>query len=182
MISSHLQVERAQEVCVLVADIASFGDLSTHTDASDCILALNKIFCTFDSLIDKYGVRKVDVVNDSYVAAVGHLREDIGRSAASQATCVLECCKEMMEVVRQMGYPASLGRLELRIGVHIGPVFTGIMGIKFPRCVCCWPSLLLALPSLLLALPAAADDDNELQTITDCRSSSHPTKQVLVLW
>lgn len=126
-------MERAQDVCVLVADIASFGDLSTHTDASDSILALNKIFCAFDSLIDTYGVRKIDVVNDSYVAAVGHLREDMGRSSTSQAACVLECCREMMEVVRQMAYPASLGRMELRIGVHIGPVFTGIMGIKFPR-------------------------------------------------
>ena len=67
------------------------------------------------------------------MAAVGYLRGDLSLSPAGQVRSVLDCAREMLEVVRCMSYPPTLGKMELRIGVHVGPVFAGVIGVKFPR-------------------------------------------------
>lgn len=36
-------------------------------------------------------------------------------------------------MVRNLQTPPTLGKLELRLGVHVGPVFAGVVGVKFPR-------------------------------------------------
>lgn len=36
-----------------------FSSLAAHADTADCILTLNRMFSTFDTLTDKYGVHKV---------------------------------------------------------------------------------------------------------------------------
>lgn len=38
-----------------------------------------------------------------------------------------------LQVVRNLQTPPTLGKLELRLGVHVGPVFAGVVGVKFPR-------------------------------------------------
>jgi class 3 adenylate cyclase len=78
-------------------------------------------------------IDQVDVIDDAYVAAIGYLREDQGLSPAGQVRNILDCAREMLEVVRSISYPPSLGKMELRIGIHVGPVFAGVVGVKYPR-------------------------------------------------
>ena len=73
------------------------------------------------------------MIDDAYLAAVGYLREDQSLSPAGQVRNVLDCAREMLEVVRCMSYPPTLGKMEMRIGVHVGPLFAGVVGVKFPR-------------------------------------------------
>lgn len=52
-------VERFPDVCVLHAEVVGFSGLVSHADTSECILTLNRIFCSFDKLTDKHAVHKV---------------------------------------------------------------------------------------------------------------------------
>jgi class 3 adenylate cyclase len=38
-----------------------------------------------------------------------------------------------LQAVQHMPYPDTLGKMELRIGLHVGPVYAGVLGVKFPR-------------------------------------------------
>jgi DNA-binding response OmpR family regulator len=56
---SRLLVEKFNDVCILRAEVVNFAELAGHTDTADCILALNRMYSIFDSLVDKYRVHKV---------------------------------------------------------------------------------------------------------------------------
>ncbi len=52
-----------------------------------------------------------------------------------------------------MPSPPNLGKMELRIGIHIGPVFAGVVGIKFPRYTLFGTSMRLTRALRMAALP-----------------------------
>lgn len=81
-----------------LADIVNFAELTAHADTADCVLTLNQMYCTFDLVCEKYGVHKVDVIGDAYLAAVGHQKEDPATASPSTVRRVLECAREMLEV------------------------------------------------------------------------------------
>ncbi len=54
-------MEKFSDVCVLMADVVNFDELAGHGDTADCIMALNRMYSTFDSLMDKYGVHKASL-------------------------------------------------------------------------------------------------------------------------
>ncbi|GAX82683.1 hypothetical protein CEUSTIGMA_g10109.t1 [Chlamydomonas eustigma] len=150
---SRVMVEKFNDVCLLMADIVNFQDIAGHADTADCILTLNRIYSTFDSLMEKYNIHKIDVVDDVYVAAVGHLREDQGLGPSLLVRNILDCGREMLEVVRTMPFPPNLGKMELRIGVHVGPLFAGVVGVKFPRYILFGTTAQLTRALRLSALP-----------------------------
>lgn len=44
-------------------------------------------------------------------------------------------CGDVLQAVHHMPYPDTLGKMELRVGLHVGPVYAGVLGVKFPRWV-----------------------------------------------
>jgi hypothetical protein len=54
--------------------------------------------CGEDSLLFQSVLKQIDVVDDVYVAAVGHLREDQGLGPAALVKNILDCSREMLEV------------------------------------------------------------------------------------
>ena len=75
---NRLLVEKFTDVCVLRAEIVNFADLSGHADSADCILALNRIYSTFDSLVDKYRVHKVCLRDWWFRTSTGSTRFVLG--------------------------------------------------------------------------------------------------------
>jgi len=53
---------------------------------------------------------QVDVIDDAYVVAVGHLREDQNLGPSGLVRSILDCAREMLEVVKCMTYPPTLGK------------------------------------------------------------------------
>lgn len=153
LLAAHTHSLPAASACVLVHAQVGFSSLAAHADTADCILTLNRMFSAFDTLTDKYGVHKMDTHNDCYIAAVGHAAEDRAMSGVLQAKRMVELAREMLSVVRSMDYPDTLGKMELRIGIHLGPVYAGVVGIKFPRYALFGTTMRLALGLQHLALP-----------------------------
>ncbi len=56
---------------IICCDIVNFAELSTHSDTADCILLLNSIYSTFDTLLDKYRVAKVGAAGEEEGAGTG---------------------------------------------------------------------------------------------------------------
>lgn len=114
-----------EEVSVLFADIVNFTPLSARLQPNVMVALLNEIFTYFDALVDEYGVEKIETVGDEYMAACGVPRRcpDHARALAHLA---LSMCSY---IASQPPYPHE-ARLDIRIGIHSGPVVAGVIGRK----------------------------------------------------
>ncbi len=120
----RLIADRYDSATVLFADLVGFTPLSGSLSPENLVAILNEIFSGFDMLCEKHGLEKIKTIGDSYMAVAGvpSMNPDHVRAAADMA---LEM-REMLQSIAQ-----SQGRsLDLRIGLHAGPVVAGIIGDK----------------------------------------------------
>lgn len=112
-------------VSVLFADLVGFTEHSRRLGPRRVVGALDQIFGEFDRLCDIHGVEKIKTIGDSYMAATG-LSDDDAHRAEHNARKLLRMAREMLEAVRSF----EGGQLKLRIGVHSGPVYAGVIGTR----------------------------------------------------
>lgn len=112
-------------VTVLFADLVHFTGLTADIEPEKLIALLNRIFTAFDALSLRYKVEKIKTIGDSYLAAAGlgatPLQGEDG--AISVARLALEMQKTIRQIAEESGYA-----LQLRIGIHTGPVIAGVIG------------------------------------------------------
>ncbi len=112
------------EVTVMFADIAGFTELSGIVSPVELVALLNRIFSAFDQLTDRYQLEKIKTIGDSYMV-VGGLpkpRPDHMRAIASMAL-------DMLDVIKTFTTPDHRP-IDLRIGIHSGPVVAGVIGTR----------------------------------------------------
>jgi len=116
--------DQYDHVTILFADLVNFTPLSAELSPTEMVGLLNQIFTHFDSLIDQCGVEKIETVGDEYMAACGVPRAN-PHHAQAIARLALEMCSYMAS------FPSYNGRrLEIRIGIHSGPIVAGVIGRK----------------------------------------------------
>lgn len=111
--------ERVDNVAVLFADIVGFTPLAERTPPERLVAVLNQIFTAFDRMAREYGVEKIKTIGDCYMACAG-ATERSGLSASRIARFALA----LQHYIRSHFH----GELQLRIGLHIGPVVAGVIG------------------------------------------------------
>ncbi len=114
--STQTIADRAPEVTVLFADIVGFTPLAQTMLPEELLALLDEVFSAFDLLADKHGLEKIKTIGDAYMVAGGvpEARDDHTQAVALMAL-------EMLVVVRKLS-------LQLRIGLHTGPVVAGVIG------------------------------------------------------
>lgn len=91
---------------------------------------LNDLYTCFDSIIDEYDVYKVETIGDAYMVVSG-LPVRNGVDHANQIARMAMHMLSAMVNFRVRHLPDE--RLQLRIGIHSGPVVAGVVGTKMPR-------------------------------------------------
>ena len=114
--------ETYSSVSVLFADLCGFTTFSERVDASQLVDLLDDIFSAFDHLANAYGVEKIKTIGDAYMAVAGlpEPRDDHAEAVAGMALGMLEAFRGVM---RNRGLS-----MEVRIGIHSGPVVAGVIG------------------------------------------------------
>ncbi len=112
------------EATVLFADIVDFTRLATHIPATDVVALLNDIFSLFDSLAEKHGLEKIKTIGDAYMV-VGGLPTPRPDHAEAIADMALDMQKSVGGKSRDTG-----GLLQVRMGIHTGPVVAGVIGTR----------------------------------------------------
>ncbi len=110
------------EATVLFADLVGFTPLSSRLPPAALVQLLNEIFCRFDDIVLMHGLEKIKTIGDAYML-VGGLPEARGDHAQAVARAALE----MQALMPQLRLPAD-NVLQLRIGIHSGPVVAGVIG------------------------------------------------------
>eukprot|EP00798_Chlamydomonas_sp_ICE-L_P000365 gene365-1755_t len=111
---------------------AGFYRISNQLSPEEVFLTLSNMFTAFDKLTDRFGVYKVETIADSYIVAAGHDESPDKAQLGAPVERVLQFAAAMLTVVRHITTPDG-EPVYMRIGVHCGPSFAGIIGHKCPR-------------------------------------------------
>ncbi len=107
-----------QNVSVLFTDIVGFTQRAANMPVEELIALLNGLFSRFDDVARKHGVTKVKTIGDAYLAVVGAPEQCDGYTAAVRAA---SAAMEMLQSARD---------LNIRMGLHAGPVVAGVIGTE----------------------------------------------------
>lgn len=115
-------VESFDSATILFADLVGFTELARRLPPSELIRLLDRLFSGFDEVAERLGVEKIKTVGDAYMAVAGVpvRQEDHTLRAARMA---MEMQQVTARVAEQTGLP-----LQLRVGIHVGPVVAGVLG------------------------------------------------------
>ncbi|KAG2433051.1 hypothetical protein HXX76_008778 [Chlamydomonas incerta] len=128
-------------VTVLFADIQGFTPMCKVLPPTVVMRFLNDLFVRFDAQLDVHGVYKVETIGDCYVVAGGLMHEDADGFAAvqgagvdaSQADKVFAFARAMLRSASRVRLPTTGEPVKIRVGIHSGPVVSGVVGTRMPR-------------------------------------------------
>ena len=128
------------EVSIIFADLKGFTELSRKISPSHLVKVLNSLFSTFDLEAERYGIDRIKTIGDAYMAIGGLHRvpgaRDHAENAAELAFAMLRAVQRLID---DLGYP-----IQIRVGLHIGPVVAGVIGVRRPAFDCWGESVNLA--------------------------------------
>lgn len=111
-------------VTVMFADIVGFTELAAQQSPHDVVEILNTVFSAFDIFSERYGLEKIKTIGDAYMIVGG-----VPEPMPNHASAIAEMAMEMLHTLEILRYTMNIP-LEVRIGVHTGPVVAGIIGQK----------------------------------------------------
>ncbi|MEK8018973.1 MAG: adenylate/guanylate cyclase domain-containing protein [Candidatus Parabeggiatoa sp.] len=112
------------DVTVLFADIVGFTELSTRLSATQLVTLLNDIFSIFDKLIEKQGLEKIKTIGDAYMVVAG-----LPTPRTDHITSIADLALDMLQAIADFNGQQH-DKLNIRIGIHTGPVVAGVIGLK----------------------------------------------------
>ena len=120
--SSNLIADYFEQVSILFADIQDFTPLCKSLSPQQLVSLLNEVFCTFDSITQKYGLEKIKTSGDGYMVAGG-----LPIISSSHAINCCHCALDMQDAFKDICKKHHL-HTGLRIGIACGEVIAGIIG------------------------------------------------------
>ncbi|EYB91033.1 hypothetical protein Y032_0211g2199 [Ancylostoma ceylanicum] len=122
--------ETFDSVTVFFSDVVSFTKIAGRGTPLQVVNLLNCLYTVFDSIIDKHDVYKVETIGDGYLCVSGLPRRN-GKEHAKEISIM---SLEFMDSLVNFKIPhLPQERINLRIGVHSGPVVAGVVGLTMPR-------------------------------------------------
>jgi adenylate cyclase len=124
--NGKVQPKYTPSATILFTDFKGFTLLTERTEPAALIGLLDQYFTAFDDIVARHGLEKLKTVGDAYMAVAGVPTPNRQHSiAACLAAIEMQATVARMKALREkMRLPA----LELRVGVHSGPVISGVVG------------------------------------------------------
>jgi guanylate cyclase len=120
-VESSVIADRYEMATVLFADVVGFTPMTAAMDADELVGLLDDIFTTLDTIAAEMGLEKIKTVGDEYMVAAG-----VPEVRADHAHAMAEFALAIRDIVAERDFGGH--RIELRIGMHSGPVVAGIIG------------------------------------------------------
>jgi len=116
--------DKYSEATVLFADLVGFTELSSSMAPSRLIEIIDDIFGRFDLIVDKLGIEKIKTIGDAYMIVGGVPIEN-----DNHAELISNAALEMQRAIKSFNEEKG-ENLDVRIGIHTGPLIAGVIGSK----------------------------------------------------
>uniref|UniRef100_A0A8D1TUB7 guanylate cyclase n=1 Tax=Sus scrofa TaxID=9823 RepID=A0A8D1TUB7_PIG len=113
---------------ILFSDVVTFTTICAACEPIQIVNMLNSMYSKFDRLTSVHEVYKVETIGDAYMV-VGGVPVPIGSHAQRVANFALGMRLSAKEVMN----PVTGEPIQIRVGIHTGPVLAGVVGDKMPR-------------------------------------------------
>jgi class 3 adenylate cyclase len=114
--------DRVAEATILFSDLVDFTTLTARLPPERTLALLGALFADFDALAARLGLEKIKTIGDGYMVAGG-----LPEARADHAAAVSEMAFEMRDAAARVS--AEFDEIiELRIGMHSGELFAGVIG------------------------------------------------------
>lgn len=124
----HAKPRSYERVSVLFSDFRNFTMIAEKMTPEELVKELNICFVAFDNIIEKNKLEKIKTIGDAYMCAGGIPTADI-----SHPFRIVQAAMEIqayMKTFNQRRKDEGHEPLEMRIGIHVGPVVAGVVGKK----------------------------------------------------
>jgi adenylate cyclase len=111
---------------ILFADFQGFSLLAEQTEPATLVALLDQYFRAFDDIVARHGLEKVKTIGDAYMAVAGLPASD--RRHPIDACLAAMDMQAMVARLKSQSEKMRLPTLELRIGIHTGPIISGVVG------------------------------------------------------
>jgi adenylate cyclase len=122
----RVQPKYARSATILFADLQGFTILAEQAEPAALVDLLDQYFTAFDDIVARHGMEKLKTIGDAYMA-VGGVPESNRRHAIDACLSALEM-QAMVARIQQRSEKMRLPVPALRIGIHTGPVISGVVG------------------------------------------------------
>ena len=124
----HAQAHFYDNATVLFADFKGFTSIARSLKPQDLVAELNEYFIAFDDIVERFKLEKIKTIGDAYMCAGGiPTPDDMHPHHAVQAGLAMQ---QYIAAKNAERAAKGLEGWELRIGIHIGPVVSGVVGKK----------------------------------------------------
>jgi adenylate cyclase len=120
--SDQVIADGIDEASVLFADVVGFTRLSAAVTPQQLVAMLNDVFTRIDGLAHEYGLEKIKTIGDAYMVAAG-----VPRPRPDHASALAGFALELVGVLDALEGRDGV-RLQMRIGMHSGPLVAGVIG------------------------------------------------------
>jgi class 3 adenylate cyclase len=115
-----------EEVTIVFSDIKNFTGIAGTLKPEVLVKLLGRYFGEFDAAITSYGLEKIKTIGDAYMFVGG-----LNGGAQENAIHAIDASKRMLSTVEslrdEMIYEYGVS-FEFRLGMHTGPVVSGVVG------------------------------------------------------
>ncbi|KAF4040878.1 Adenylate and Guanylate cyclase catalytic domain [Phytophthora infestans] len=115
-------------VTVLFTDMVNFTAYSSKVSAMELVQFLNDMYTRFDTIAEREVLYKVEIIGDAYFVVGG-----CPIVKTNNALAVVTAATDMFAALPLLRCNCGVPDLNIRIGVHSGPVLAGVVGSKDPR-------------------------------------------------
>ncbi|KAK4306785.1 hypothetical protein Pmani_021408 [Petrolisthes manimaculis] len=122
-----IQAQKHDEVTMLFSDIVGFTSICSTATPLMVINMLQSLYTQFDAFCGHLDVYKVETIGDAYCVA-GNLHRRSSWHAHQVAWMALKMMDSCTSHTTHDGQP-----IQMRIGLHTGPVLAGVVGTAMPR-------------------------------------------------
>ncbi|XP_033979969.1 guanylate cyclase soluble subunit beta-2 [Trematomus bernacchii] len=117
------------EVCtILFSDVVTFTDICAACEPIHIVHMLNSMYSKFDRLTSIHDIYKVETIGDAYMVVGG-----VPVPMVTHAHRVANFALGMRIAAREVTNPVTGTPIQIRVGLHTGPVLAGVVGEKMPR-------------------------------------------------
>jgi len=121
-------IRKYENATVMFTDFKGFTKYAEKNTPEEVIALLDHYFCAFDAIIEKYDIEKIKTIGDAYLCVSG-----IPESKPGHTSKMIKIAFEMMQVMDDtQAKMKDIGGvfLEMRIGIHCGPLVAGVVGSR----------------------------------------------------
>lgn len=116
--------DRYDDASILFADIAGFTERASEISPTELVRFLDRLYTTFDRLVDRHGLEKIKTTGDSYMVVSG-----VPTPRSDHVQAIAELALDMSKAVAGLRDPRG-NPVPLRMGIAAGPVVAGVVGAR----------------------------------------------------